>query len=89
YLTNPIFETECSRPDEAINLLDGIKWIKSTAFFGEYIHVTLNNTEINNWEQRKNEIKDILEKGGLEVKRIERISPSLEDVFVNLLEKDK
>jgi ABC-2 type transport system ATP-binding protein len=89
YLTNPIFETECSRPDEAINLLDGINWIKSTAFFGEYIHVTLNNTEINNWEQRKNEIKDILENGGLEVKRIERISPSLEDVFVNLLEKDK
>lgn len=89
YLTNPIFETECSKPDQAINLLDDVSWIKSTAFFGEYIHITLNNTEINNSEQRKDEISEILEKGGLAVNRIERISPSLEDVFVNLLEKDK
>lgn len=89
YLTNPIFEVECSNADKAINSLDAIKWIKSTAYFGEYIHVTLNTNEAGNADKRKTEIKEILENNDLVVSRIERIAPSLEDVFVNLLEKDK
>ncbi|MBN8585203.1 MAG: ABC transporter ATP-binding protein [Ignavibacteria bacterium] len=88
YLTNTIFEAECSQPDRAINILDTLPWIKSTAFFGEYIHITLKKDELNNSEAREKEIKDILTLSGIEVKRIERISPSLEDVFVNLLEKE-
>jgi ABC-2 type transport system ATP-binding protein len=89
YLANVIFEAECTRPDEAINILDEMKWIKSTAFFGEYVHITLNNTETDRSEQRKNEVINILKDKGIAVTRIEHISPSLEDVFVNLLEKDK
>jgi ABC-type multidrug transport system ATPase subunit len=49
----------------------------------------LNKDELNNADTRKNEIMDILGKDNISVKRIERIAPSLEDVFVNLLEKDK
>lgn len=88
YLTNTIFEAECSEPDRAINILDTLPWIKSTAFFGEYIHITLKKDEMNNSEVREKEINVILTQSGIEVKRIERISPSLEDVFVNLLEKE-
>lgn len=89
YLSNPIFEAECQPPDKAISVLDEIPWIKSTAFFGEYIHITLNSRETDNAESRKNEIVKILSDNGVSVSRIEKIAPSLEDVFVNLLEKEK
>ena len=89
YLSNPIFEAETGNADAAIKILDNIPWIKSSAYFGEYIHITLNKDELNNADMRKNEIMDILGKDNISVKRIERIAPSLEDVFVNLLEKDK
>ena len=89
YLSNPIFEAETGNADAAIKILDKITWIKSSAYFGEYIHITLNKDELNNADMRKNEIMDILGKDNISVKRIERIAPSLEDVFVNLLEKDK
>lgn len=89
YLSNPIFEAETGNADRAIRILDEIPWIKSTAYFGEYIHITLNKDELNNTDTRKNEIMDILGKDNISIKRIERIAPSLEDVFVNLLEKDE
>lgn len=89
YLSNPIFEAETGNADTAIKILDKIPWIKSSAYFGEYIHITLNKDELNNSDTRKKEIMDILGKDSVSVKRIERIAPSLEDVFVNLLEKDK
>ena len=89
YLTNTIFEAECSEPDKALNILDSLHWIKGTAFFGEYIHITLKKEELQNSELRENEIKDILTQSCIQVKRIERISPSLDDVFVNLLEKEQ
>ncbi len=89
YLSNPIFEAETGNADAAIRILDKIPWIKSSAYFGEYIHITLNKHELNNSDTRKYEIMDILGKDSVSVKRIERIAPSLEDVFVNLLEKDK
>ncbi len=88
YLSNPIFEAECRPADTAINVLDEVPWIKSTAFFGEYIHITLKSSESGNAAERKTEIEGILEKNNIMVNRIERIAPSLEDVFVNLLEKE-
>lgn len=88
YLSNSIFECECSSQDEALKILDELPWIKGTAYFGEFIHITLKADELHNAEQRKNEITDILNSSGSNVKRLERISPSLEDVFVNLLEKE-
>ncbi|MEO8515011.1 MAG: ABC transporter ATP-binding protein [Ignavibacteria bacterium] len=89
YLSNPIFEIECSDTDKAIIVLDKVSWIKGTAYFGEYIHVTLNQDEVNNAEVRKSEISKILKDEKMDVRRNERIAPSLEDVFVNLLEKEK
>ena len=89
YLSNPILECDCSAPDKAIAILDGIKWIKNSAYFGEFIHITLNADEKGNVKTRIDEIKSILPSNGIMMNRIEAISPSLEDVFVNLLEKDK
>lgn len=88
YLDNVIFECECSDPDKAITLLDNSGFVKGTAYFGEYIHITLKSGEAASADIRKDEITGLLTKNNIEVIRIERISPSLEDVFVNLLEKE-
>lgn len=89
YLNNVIFECETDQPDKAITLLDETEYVKGTAYFGEYIHITLKSGEAGNAETRKTEITELLNKNNIIVKRIERISPSLEDVFVNLLEKEE
>src|SRR4030095_14879967 len=88
YLTNPIIEVDSSAPDVAIRILDNIEWIKNTAYFGEYIHMTLNTDESDEIKKRIAQIQAELTKNGIVVNRIERIAASLEDVFVNLLEKD-
>lgn len=88
YLTNPILEVDCSESDFAIRLLDKIEWIKNTAFFGEYIHITLNNDERDEIKIRIEQIRKELTDNNITVNRIDRIAASLEDVFVNLLEKD-
>lgn len=88
YLSNPILEAECSDSDKAIKVLDEVSWIKSSAFFGELIHITLNVDEKNMTDERISEIKTLLEENGIKVSWVEKIAASLEDVFVNLLEKD-
>lgn len=89
YLANEILEIECSQPDKAISVLDSISLVKSTAYFGEYIHATLRSSGSGSTEAKKEQISKELESSGIEVTRIEHIAASLEDVFVNLLEKEK
>jgi ABC-2 type transport system ATP-binding protein len=89
YLTNPILEIDCSGPDKAIDILDSIEWVKNTAYFGEFFHATLSGSTLNNIEEKISLIKEKLAGAGITVNRIELIAASLEDVFVNLLEKDR
>lgn len=86
YLRNTLLEIECTPVDNAIEELDKMDEVLSAAYFGQYIHVTLN--------QQHEEIQTIIEyltntlsAKAIRVERIEVIPPSLEDVFVNLIEK--
>ena len=90
YLSNTILEIECDDVDKAIELLDATDFIKSSAFFGTYVHATLKNNVNNNENYDKETIEQIKkllsEDNKLIISRIDKILPSLEDVFVNLLE---
>ncbi len=88
YLSNPIIEIECDEPDKAVAILDVSELIKSSAYFGEYIHVTLRSEDSEDTMGRIEQLKKQLEDKGIGVRRINRIAASLEDVFVNLLEKE-
>jgi ABC-2 type transport system ATP-binding protein len=88
FLTNTILELDCNAPDEAMKLLDEIKWIKNTAYFGEFIHITLIENASSQTDTIIGEISEFLFKNNITVNRIDRIAASLEDVFVNLLEKE-
>ncbi|MCI0449123.1 MAG: ABC transporter ATP-binding protein [Chlorobi bacterium] len=88
FLTNTILELDCSSPDKAIRLVDEVNWIKNTAYFGEFIHITLADEARNEIDTKINDIKKLLIENNIAVNRINRIAASLEDVFVNLLEKE-
>jgi ABC-2 type transport system ATP-binding protein len=84
YLKKTILEIECENIDKAITILDNTEWIDSAAYFGKYIHATIESEEYT--DQRINQLNEILNKKELNVIRIDKILPSIEDVFVNLLE---
>lgn len=84
YLTNTILEIECDRVVDALELLEKQNFVDETSIFGNNIHIIVND-EYNSDEQ----IKDILtNQNSIAVKRINEIVPTLEDVFIHLLDKE-
>jgi ABC-2 type transport system ATP-binding protein len=79
HMTKDVLEIEVDKPVEALAVLSkqGIE----SAIFGSTLHATVENTEVS-----VQEIRRILEKSGIALIKIEKIVPSLEDVFVTLIE---
>ena len=88
FLTNYIIEAEVSSPDFAMEIFDKIDFVNHTAYFGEYIHITLKDADEVLLPGRFELFRSQLSEKNIIIKRIEKILPSLEDVFVNLLEKN-
>lgn len=84
YIKNPILEIESDRVVDSLEILEKEKWVGETSIFGNYIHVILNDSTIN--EQLIFQL--LQDKNGIAVKRVEKITPTLEDVFIHLIEKD-
>jgi len=84
YIKNPILEIETDRTVDSLEILEKEKWVGETSIFGNYIHVILNDDTIT----EKNITQLLQEQNGITVKRVERIVPTLEDVFIHLIEKD-
>ena len=83
YIKNPIFEIECDRVVDALQLMESENFVGETSIFGNQIHIIVNNKYEN-----ENQIRLVLNKNNINVKRIDRIVPTLEDVFIHLLEKE-
>lgn len=84
YIKNPILEIETDRTVDSLEILEKEKWVGETSIFGNYIHVILNDDTIS----EKNITQLLQEQNGIKVKRVEKIVPTLEDVFIHLIEKD-
>lgn len=85
YLTNTILEVECERVVDAMEILEQQSFVDETSIFGNNLHLSVNDTykgdaQITNLLSKYNSIK---------INRINKITPTLEDVFIHLLEKDK
>ncbi|MEW6508878.1 MAG: ABC transporter ATP-binding protein [Bacteroidota bacterium] len=84
YIKNPILEIESERIVESLEILEKQNWVSETSIFGNYIHIILKE---KNYSEKQ--IIDFLEKdNGIKTKRVEKITPTLEDVFIHLIEKD-
>lgn len=84
YLTNAILEIECDRVVDALDILSKETWINETSIFGNYIHINVEDES-----KARSLIRKSLEvENSIKVIRIDKIIPTLEDVFIYLLEKD-
>jgi hypothetical protein len=87
FAESAIIEIESNDNDKAMNILEASGIIKNTAYFGNKLHAAVSSADENTLSSAISKIKNTLTLSGVDVKRIERIPPSLEDVFVNLLGK--
>lgn len=91
YIKNPVYEIDCTDIYKAVEVLENESFTDNVTIFGNTIHVSLKNTP--DYKTEKPEIEMLtgfLENvNGLKISRIQKISPSLEDVFVHLIETKK
>jgi ABC-2 type transport system ATP-binding protein len=80
YMPADVLEVTTDRPVEALELLPREPPIAEVALFGSLLHVVVADAAADTAQVRAR-----LEAAGLRVDRIERIRPSLEDVFVSLI----
>jgi ABC-2 type transport system ATP-binding protein len=76
-----VLEVECNRPQEALSVLEQAPGVREAALFGKGLHVVAASGPGAIESVRR----QLLERG-FAVARIEQIAPSLEDVFVSLIE---
>lgn len=81
YIRNPILEVSCDRVVEALESVRRQPWALETSVFGNALHVMVQEAE-----EGKRLIRSLLDGEGVPVNGIDRIVPSLEDVFLYLLE---
>ncbi len=76
-----VLEVLCERPEAAMEALADLASVKEAALFGRSLHLVADDGERAAAETRQR-----LTERGFQVRQIERITPSLEDVFVSLIE---
>ncbi len=75
-----VLEIDCDRADKAIQLLRDLNRFEEVALYGAQIHVV--TTENTGADSQKAIIEQTLTAAGIAVNAIDRIVPSLEDVFI-------
>jgi len=83
HLQEAVIEIECDRPNEAMELLEHLPEIKEAALFGKGLHAVARGADAAPAVQA---IREALAGAGFRAPRIESITPTLEDVFVSLIE---
>jgi ABC-2 type transport system ATP-binding protein len=83
HITVPILEVQCPQVIEALAILEQQPWAVETSVFGVSIHVSVSDERA-----AKRDIPKVLSAKGLRLDSLERITPSLEDVFIFLLDQE-
>lgn len=76
-----LLELDCEVPMQALEIVREIPVCLDVGLYGKYIHIVVEDVNV-----AMPVVEEVLKKRGLKIKRAERISPSLEDVFVSLIE---
>ena len=76
-----VLEVLCARPQDAMGEIEKVPGVKEVALFGKGLHVVAEDGEAT-----AAAVRSLLKERGYEIERVEKIVPSLEDVFVSLIE---
>lgn len=83
-MSNTILEVETSSATEAMTVLGAEKeWIEDMSMFGREIHLSVPDPDL-----AEEKIAPLLSSNGIRAIRIQRIEPSLEDVFIHLINRE-
>jgi ABC-2 type transport system ATP-binding protein len=82
YIKNKILEIQCEKVVDALDILSKENFVDETSIFGNAIHIS-----VNNFFNDKEQIVRSLKGESINVLKVTEISPTLEDVFIHLLEK--
>ncbi len=80
-MAGEVVDIRCERPQDAIGALGAVPGVRGAALFGQGIHATVGRAD-----ETVPAIRDALASAGFVPGRIERVAPTLEDVFVSLVE---
>ena len=81
-IRNPILEVSSDRTVDALEALRNEPWVLETSIFGTSLHVSVAAEE-----EGRGLIRERLAKEGIFPERVDRIVPSLEDVFIHKIEE--
>ena len=81
FARRPILEIHSSRPVDVMRVLEGFREIEKTTAFGTAVHAVLKTPAVD-----VNALKSRLSSQGLEISAVDRVMPSLEDVFLDVVE---
>ena len=82
FASRPILEVQAARPVDAMALLDRHEAVEKTSLFGTAVHAVLRSDRVP-----LAEIARSLEAQGITVHSMGLVSPSLEDVFLDVVER--
>jgi ABC-2 type transport system ATP-binding protein len=83
-MSDEVIYLECDRCLDALVLLEKEEDIKEVALFGKGLHLVVDNVNM-----ALPLIQKVLNQQGIDINKMERITPSLEDVFVSLVTEQK
>ncbi len=78
----PILEVRTPRATEAMRALDAMAEIEKTSLFGTAVHAVLRNGQLT-----PKGVEARLRAGGIPVQSVHPVAPSLEDVFLDVVER--
>jgi ABC-2 type transport system ATP-binding protein len=81
HMPEAVLEINCARPNEAMAIIEQLPEVKEVAVFGKGLHAVAVDAAM-----AIRAITAALADGGFRLDRIERVTPTLEDVFVSLIE---
>jgi ABC-2 type transport system ATP-binding protein len=81
-IRNPILEVATDRAVDALEVLQKEPWVLETSIFGTSLHVSVADEK-----EGRRLIRERLAREGIVPERIDRIVPSLEDVFIHKIEE--
>jgi ABC-2 type transport system ATP-binding protein len=81
HMPEAVLDIDCPRPNDAMSIVEQIAGVKEVALFGKGLHAVTADPSAT-----QPLIGATLEQHGFRPVRVERITPTLEDVFVSLIE---
>lgn len=84
FFSSSLLRLDSTLPFESMKAIENEEGILDVAVFGSGLHI-----KVDNLKGAKERIENTLKKRNIGIKRLEQITPSMEDVFVTMIEEEE